>query len=100
MASIIKDEKQIEALGEIEDGLNVIRQINMIMEAGDNGNFAITFTPKEGKSVSINSDEQKKLKDILVLKKDKLIKEINTKSKKHRIALSDEDLLIMGEKEV
>lgn len=100
MASIIKDELQLQALEEIESALKVIRQVNQITAEGANGVFSIIFTPTDGKGITVMcEEEEKKLKDILVLKKDRLVKDIKLKSKKYRIQLSKEDYEDMGEKE-
>ena len=96
MASIIKDDKQLQALNEIEESLNVINQINQIKEG--EGTFSITFSPVSGRTVSVLCDEEKQLLDILSQKKEKLVKDIKIKAKKYRIALSDEDYEAMGEK--
>ena len=95
MAVIMKDQAQEKALEEIEDGLKLIRQLNQIESR--EGVFSITFTPNDGKSISVQSDEEKRIRTILQGMKEKTIRDIKVKKKTYRIALSKEEALLIGE---
>ena len=103
MAKILTNEEQLNALKTINQDLATIKRFNAILDA-ENGNFLITFENKsETEKVKnlrfkYDTDDQdgerfiKTFSDI----KQRIVKDIEMKAKKYRIALSDSDLEIMG----
>jgi hypothetical protein len=101
MPSIIKDEQQVKALGEIEEALANIKAINIVLEHEDmGGDYLLAFTPEDGGKtvkVQIGSTEVAKIHSVLSSQKSRLVKEIKSKAGKYRIELDQSDIECMGE---
>ena len=91
MPSIIQDEKQAQALKEIEQKLMIVDSLNAALTEGTG--FTIMANPSDGKTVKIDfiGKESEKLVAILCGYKKRLSKEILSKAEQYRIALSDKE---------
>ena len=91
MAQIKKNEKQMEALKGINEKLEKIRTLNSLL-IEESLVLCSTDTKPKGKTVILEDDaELKKIRDLLVKKKQNLIKQITQSADKYDIELSDEE---------
>lgn len=108
MAQIRKDDKQMRALEVIKNTLNVIKNINAFLDDANN-EYTLSFTPTEkSRAVKIVFDDKKdqddravvldaaKIDKILADQKDKLVRKVDSLSKKYQILLENADLKVMG----
>ncbi len=93
MPRIIQDNKQETALSEIVAALESIQAYNAMLQAGKEGRFALVMTPAKGRQtkVTIPASEIEALLGLCEKSRAKLVKSVNAKAAKFRIALDDED---------
>ena len=92
MPSIIQDEKQAQALKEIEAELSVIEQLNIALSEG--ASYTVSAKNNAGKTAKVEMEEKEasKLNSILAGYKARLAKDIQAKAKANRILLSNNEL--------
>lgn len=102
MPAIIKEDKQVIALNEIENALSVIKDINTAVQEGNLFSISAAAPNERGATKIAITDEKdtQKIEAILVGYRAKLIKEANTKAAKYRIGLDEDDLACMEGKAV
>ena len=96
MPAIIQDDKQQSALKEIEEALAIVETLNVALL--DKVAISVNAVPETGKSVKVDIEEKdvEKIKSVLEGYKKRLAKEIQTKAKSYRIALSEKDLGVLA----
>lgn len=95
MASIMKNNKQEEALSQINADLETIKQINAAID--NKAAFQIITTQEKGKGLKlpISADEEKAVIAILDKIRGRLAKGIRAKAKKFSIELDEADEQIL-----
>ena len=90
MPEIIRDEKQTIALNEIEEMLLIVRNINTLTLG--NKDYSV-IDPGKGMKVRVDMEDADKAKveAILLAYKNRLAKNIESKAKNFRIALSEDE---------
>ena len=92
MPSLIQDDAQIRALGEISTLLDEVRLINSVVN--NSKSFTIRVNKKQDLILE-DADLRKRINAILLTKRARYIKEISLKASKFRISLdADEQKLI------
>lgn len=96
MASIIQDNKQLEALNNINTGIATVRDINTLL-AGAN-DYSIGFANERGRStkVTVSGKTRSKICAALVSHKAKIIKDVLSMAEKYHINISDEEMAILN----
>lgn len=100
MAAIIRDNKQDNALVEIESALATVKQLNLMLGSRDMSVvFQIAMVPEKGRGVKVdvNHPEKKIFFSLCTRYRARLIKEIRVKAEKFRISLDSKDLACMEE---
>jgi len=102
MAAIIRDDKQDNALVEIEAALATVKQLNLML--GDRNMaavFQIAMVPEKGRGVKVDvvHPEKKIFFSLCAKYRARLVKEIRVKAEKFRISLDSKDLACMEEGE-
>lgn len=94
MPEIIKEDKQVKALSQIEGNLATLKSINVALMS--EGTYTIVAT-REGKSVKIPIDarEGKRITSILTAERARLVKESKALAEKNRILFSDADRVVL-----
>lgn len=100
MPAIIKEDKQVKALNEVEEGLAKVRNLTDILSVS-NQSYRIDCAGTERKHAKVEETDPEftaALSDLLARYRKKLAADIRTTAKKHRIALddSDEEILNFG----
>ena len=94
MPSLIQDDAQIRALGEISALLDEVRSLNTIV----NSNKAYTFrVSKKQDLVLEDPDLRKRISAILLTKRARYIKEINLKASKFHISLDEDEKKVIAD---
>lgn len=96
MPAIIKEDKQVTALREIENALAVIKTINSAI-AGES-QFTLVTTPAGSRSaikITLDDKDTPKVISVLNAQRSRLVKEVKSKATKCRIALDDADIACM-----
>lgn len=100
MAAIIRDDKQDNALAEIESALSTVRSLNLILRnRNSTAAFQVGMVPEKGRGVRIDVGKpEKKIFIALCTKyRTRLVKEIRVKAEKFRISLDGDDTACMEE---
>lgn len=102
MAAIIRDDKQDNALVEIEAALAVVKQLNAMLEKRDGSNaFQVAMLSEKGRGskVDVCAQEMKFITAFCTKYRTRLVKEIRTKAEKYRISLdkNDQDIISAGD---
>lgn len=97
MPSIIKEDKQVRALQEIEDQLSIVNVLNSLMAEET---LYITSGPEGGGKrgavgVTVKEKEMPKVQAVLDAYRARLCREIRSNAERFRIALDDRDLAIL-----
>lgn len=97
MPSIIKEDKQVRALQEIEEQLSIVNTLNSLMEEE---RLYIASGPEGGGKrgaacVAVKEKEMTKVQAVLDAYRSRLCKEIRSNAERFRIALDDSDLEIL-----
>ena len=98
MPAIIKEDKQVKALQEIEEALGQIKTLNAALDKENS--FAILagkgeLTARNAIKITVDEKSAAALVKILLAQKEKLVKEVTAKATKNRIALDDSDKELM-----
>lgn len=96
MPSIIKNEAQIQALADIEKGLESVDLLNkIILSDGSGVSLTVSTDTAKGRgatrTVEVDQKEEKALKALCSKMRDRLVKDITQKAGKFQISLDDDD---------
>lgn len=97
MPAIISDSKQQQALQQVSDGLKAVADINTMLDIAAKDN-AFTVSAKSRKKPAIVVDEQAATRIQSAMKnfREKMVKKIRDTAERQRIALSEEDEVILN----
>ena len=98
MAIIIQDTKQMEALREINDLLELTGRINSALEP-DMEYSLVASTADSSRAfvkIPIEAEERKKITSILNAERSRIAKAVNTKATKFKISLDEGDMAILN----
>ena len=98
MAGIIQDTKQMEALREINDLLELTGRINSALEP-DMEYSLVASTADSSRAlvkISIEAEDRKKIASILNAERSRIAKAVNTKATKFKISLDEGDMAILN----
>lgn len=97
MPAIISDSKQQQALQQVSDGLKAVADINTMLDIAAKDN-AFTVSAKGRKKPAIVVDEQAATRIQSAMKnfREKMVKKIRDTAERQRIALSEEDEVILN----
>lgn len=97
MASIIKNETQIKALKDIEEGIETIKQLNSIIAADAKGAYFGAGGDKgKGSRIEVAPKEAKPFLAFCAKVKTRMVRDIYAKAEKHNISLDTEDKKTLG----
>lgn len=96
MASIIKNDEQLKALKEIEDGLEAIKQINAIVSSDAKGAFFGAGEKGKATRIEVDPKEAKPFIAFCVKTKTRMTKEILAKAEKYRISLDASEKALLS----
>lgn len=98
MAIIIQDTKQMEALREINDLLELTGRINSALEP-DMEYSLVASTADSSRAfvkIPIEAEDRKKITSILNAERSRIAKAVNTKATKFKISLDEGDMAILN----
>lgn len=98
MAGIIQDTKQMEALREINDFLELTGRINSALEP-DMEYSLVASTADSSRAlvkIPIEAEDRKKIASILNTERSRIAKAVNTKATKFKISLDEGDMAILN----
>ena len=98
MAIIIQDTKQMEALREINDLLELTGRINSALEP-DMEYSLVASTADSSRTfvkIPIEAEDRKKITSILNAERSRIAKAVNTKATKFKISLDEGDMAILN----
>lgn len=98
MAGIIQDTKQMEALREINDLLELTGRINSALEP-DMEYSLVASTADSSRAlvkIPIEAEDRKKIASILNAERIRIAKAVNTKANKFKISLDEGDMAILN----
>ena len=98
MAIIIQDTKQMEALREINDLLELTGRINSALEP-DMEYSLVASTADSSRAfvkIPIEAEDRKKIASILNTERSRIAKAVNTKATKFKISLDEGDMAILN----
>ena len=98
MAGIIQDTKQMEALREINDLLELTGRINSALEP-DMEYSLVASTADSSRAfvkIPIEAEDRKKITSILNAERSRIAKAVNTKATKFKISLDEGDMAILN----
>lgn len=98
MAGIIQDTKQMEALREINDLLELTGRINSALEP-DMEYSLVASTADSSRAlvkIPIEAEDRKKIASILSAERSRIAKAVNTKATKFKISLDEGDMAILN----
>lgn len=98
MAGIIQDTKQMEALREINDLLELTGRINSALEP-DMEYSLVASTADSSRAlvkIPIEAEDRKKIASILNAERSRIAKAVNTKANKFKISLDEGDMAILN----
>lgn len=98
MAGIIQDTKQMEALREINDLLELTGRINSALEL-DMEYSLVASTADSSRAlvkIPIEAEDRKKITSILNAERSRIAKAVNTKATKFKISLDEGDMAILN----
>lgn len=98
MAGIIQDTKQMEALREINDLLELTGRINSALEL-DMEYSLVASTADSSRAlvkIPIEAEDRKKIASILNAERSRIAKAVNTKATKFKISLDEGDMAILN----
>lgn len=98
MAGIIQDTKQMEALREINDLLELTGRINSALEP-DMEYSLVASTADSSRAlvkIPIEAEDRKKIASILNAERSRIAKAVNTKATKFKISLDEGDMAILN----
>lgn len=98
MAGIIQDTKQMEALREINDLLELTGRINSALEL-DMEYSLVASTADSSRAlvkIPIEAEDRKKIASILNAERSRIAKAVNTKANKFKISLDEGDMAILN----
>ncbi len=93
MPKIIADQKQQEALEEIERDIIMIKQIDELLSS--DSIVLSNTTSKKGSKITVAGDVAAKIKNTMTSYRKKIAKEILSKAKKNRLMLDDEETALL-----
>ena len=93
MAKLIKDDEQVKACKEINDALDELRKINARIVSKE----PIVIAVGNKQTIQLEDKFTEKVAAILKAQRQNVIKDIQQKSKKFRIALEDDEKALMSD---
>lgn len=96
MAVLIQDDAQLRALEEINNALEELRLLNTAVKNQEP--YVIRVNKKQ--AITIDENLSARIETVLRIQRERRAKEITTKATKYRIALSEEERLLLEEGKV
>lgn len=96
LAVLIQDDAQLRALEEINNALEELRLLNTAVKNQEP--YVIRVNKKQ--AITIDENLSARIETVLRIQRERRAKEITTKATKYRIALSEEERLLLEEGKV